>query len=99
MIKSAGPTGGPGLPASQSPVVCHRRALLRRLQVDLDQLDVDADGVQPLVAQHLLEFEHIAAVAQEGDSEGVAEAMAGQVLAGCHRKRGPTGVRCTDLPI
>ncbi len=51
--------------------------------VHLGEFDVDADGIHAFVAEDGLEFKDVAAVAEEGEGEGVAEFVdAGMVDAG-----------------
>lgn len=61
--------------SSEAPVVGHGCPALGVGEIDLGQLDVDADGVKAFVAEHRLQFDDIAAVAQEVDGEGMAEFM------------------------
>ena len=62
-------------PTLQIPGVGYIRPSLRHLEIDLGQAGVDQHRLQLLVTQHLLEFQHGSAVAQEVDGERVSKPM------------------------
>lgn len=65
---------------SEAPVVGGAGLAVGGAEVGLGQGDVDADGFEFFMAEQALEFEDVAAVAQEVDGEGVAEAVGGGVF-------------------
>ncbi len=55
---------------SQLPVISHRCAALGGGEIDFGQASVDADRLHAFVAEHGLQIQHVAVVAQEINSKG-----------------------------